>query len=138
MPITCRSGISPIDHIPLTWVKHTSGKGPVSQFVLDNLGSINYTLEYRPGPLHKDADAVSRFPCLGPKVLITEGKREDLKVLLQAIPRRTLQLLSFQVRLVFLEEIPISDYKEVCGFVLVVNNLDQTGKQTRLKFQVYL
>ena len=61
IPIKCIT-----DHIPLTWVKHTSGKGPVSQFVLDNLGSLNYTLEYRPGPKLVEADAVSRFPCLGP------------------------------------------------------------------------
>ena len=33
LPVKCVT-----DHIPLTWIKHTSGKGPVSQFVLDNLG----------------------------------------------------------------------------------------------------
>ena len=82
LPIKCIT-----DHIPLTWVKHTSGKGPVSQFVLDNLGNLNYSLEYRPGLEHTEADAASRFPCLGPKVLSPEGKMESLKnVLFQNLP----------------------------------------------------
>ena len=82
MPVKCVT-----DHIPLTWVKHTSGKGPVSQFVLDNLGSLDYTLEYRPGLEHTEADAASRFPCLGPKILSPEGKKEAMSVLIQALPR---------------------------------------------------
>ena len=30
------------DHTPLTWIKHTSGKGPVSQFIIDQLSIIMY------------------------------------------------------------------------------------------------
>ena len=35
-PIQCYT-----DHSPLTWIKHTSGKGPVSQFILDNLSEVD-------------------------------------------------------------------------------------------------
>ena len=66
-------------------MKHTSGKGPVSQFVLDNLGSINYTLEYRKGSEHIHADALSRFPCLGPRRLSNQGMLEAVKVLMNSI-----------------------------------------------------
>ncbi len=80
LPVRCIT-----DHIPLTWVKHTSGKGPVSQFVLDNLSSINYTLEYRKGSDHVYADALSRFPCLGPLKLSHQGMEEAFKVLLNSV-----------------------------------------------------
>jgi len=75
------------DHIPMTWVKNTTGKGPVSQFILDNLSNIDYTIEYRPGKLLVEADAVSRYPCLGPRILSDEGKQEALKTLFQSLPR---------------------------------------------------
>ena len=81
LPVRCIT-----DHIPLTWVKHTSGKGPVSQFVLDNLGKLEYTIEYRRGEELVQADAVSRFPCLGPRTLAPEGLVEAVKVLLRAMP----------------------------------------------------
>ena len=75
------------DHIPLTYVKNTSGKGPVSQFILDNLSSLDYTLTYRPGGKLVEADAVSRFPCIGPKTLATDGVIEAYNILLDALPR---------------------------------------------------
>ncbi|MCP4456460.1 MAG: hypothetical protein GY816_00290, partial [Cytophagales bacterium] len=80
-PIQCIT-----DHIPLTYVKSTSGKGPVSQFVLDNLGSLDYTLTYRKGINLVEADAVSRFPCLGPKILAPDGMREAFDILIAALP----------------------------------------------------
>ena len=76
------------DHIPLTWVKNTSGKGPVSQFILDNLSYLDYEIEYRTGPLLVQADAVSRYPCLGPRVLTDEGKMAALQTLFQALPKQ--------------------------------------------------
>ena len=74
------------DHIPLTYVKNTSGKGPVSQFILDNLSSLDYTLTYRQGSKLVEADAVSRFPCIGPKTLATDGVKLAFDVLLATLP----------------------------------------------------
>ena len=74
------------DHIPLTYVKNTSGKGPVSQFVLDNLSSLDYTITYRKGTKLVEADSVSRFPCLGPKELAPDGVKEAFDVLLSSLP----------------------------------------------------
>ena len=75
------------DHIPLTYVKNTSGKGPVSQFILDNLSSLDYTITYRPGGKLVEADSVSRFPCIGPRTLATDGVIEAFNILLDALPR---------------------------------------------------
>ena len=80
-PIQCVT-----DHIPLTFIKNTSGKGPVSQFVLDNLSLLDYTISYRPGKQLVEADGVSRFPCLGPLELSPDGVKEAFCVLLAAIP----------------------------------------------------
>ena len=74
------------DHIPLTYVKNTGGKGPVSQFVLDNLSNIDYNITYRKGSKLVEADAVSRFPCLGPRTLAPDGLEEAFKVLLSTLP----------------------------------------------------
>ena len=76
------------DHIPLTYIKNTSGKGPVSQFVLDNLSSLDYTIEYRKGTKLVEADAVSRFPCLGPRELSPDGVKEAFNILLAALPNK--------------------------------------------------
>ena len=75
------------DHIPLTYVKNTSGKGPVSQFILDNLSSLDYTITYRPGGKLVEADSVSRFPCIGPKTLATDGVIESYNILLDSLPQ---------------------------------------------------
>ncbi len=75
------------DHIPLTYVKNTSGKGPVSQFIMDNLSSLDYTITYRPGGKLVEADAVSRFPCIGPKTLATDGVIESYNILLDLLPQ---------------------------------------------------
>ena len=74
------------DHIPLTYVENTSGKGPVSQFVLDNLSTMDYNITYRKGNKLVEADAVSRFPCLGPKRLAPDGVKEAFNVLLASLP----------------------------------------------------
>ena len=76
------------DHIPLTYVKNTSGKGPVSQFVLDNLSSLDYTIEYRQGSKLVEADAISRFPCLGPRELSPDGVKEAFNILLVSLPNQ--------------------------------------------------
>ena len=74
------------DHIPLTYVKNTSGKGPVSQFVLHNLSTLDYNITYRKGSKLVEADAVSRFPCLGPKELAPDGVKEPFNILLASLP----------------------------------------------------
>ena len=58
----------------------------MSQFVLDNLSSLDYTLEYRQGSKLVEADAVSRFPCLGPRELSPDGVKESFNVLLAVLP----------------------------------------------------
>ena len=41
------------DHTPLTWIKQTSGKGPVSQFIVDTLSVIDYEMNYIKGEDNK-------------------------------------------------------------------------------------
>ena len=43
-PIECYT-----DQSPLTWIKHTSGKGPVSQFIVDKLSVMDYNMHYIKG-----------------------------------------------------------------------------------------
>ena len=73
------------DHSPLTWVKHTSGKGPVSQFIIDKLSVIDFNMHYIKGKDNVVADALSRFPMLGPKTLVREGLKTALDYLLAAL-----------------------------------------------------
>ena len=76
------------DHLPLTFVRSTSGKGPVSQFVLDHLSDIDYIIEYKRGPDNKEADAVSRYPCLGPRLLTDIGTLAAVRTLLGQVPNQ--------------------------------------------------
>ena len=73
------------DHSPLTWVKHTSGKGPVSQFIIDKLSIVDFNMHYIKGKDNIPADAMSRFPMLGPKTPTREGLKEKLDRLLAAL-----------------------------------------------------
>ena len=74
------------DHLPLTFVRSTSGKGPVSQFILDHLSDIDYIIEYKRGVENTHADAISRYPCLGLITLRDEGVKEAIRALLDAVP----------------------------------------------------
>ena len=76
------------DHLPLTFVRSTSGKGPVSQFVLDHLSDIDYIIEYKRGPDNKEADAASRYPCLGPRLLTDIGTLAAVRTLLEQLPNQ--------------------------------------------------
>ena len=73
------------DHTPLTWLQHTSGKGPVSQFLLDTLSEIDYELYYIKGPDNIFADSLSRFPMLGPRKLQRHGLDNVLDILLASL-----------------------------------------------------
>ena len=79
-PIECYT-----DHSPLTWVKHTSGKGPVSQFIIDKLSLVDYNMHYLKGEDNIVADALSRFPMLGPRTLTRTGIKNSLHVLMSAL-----------------------------------------------------
>ena len=79
-PIECYT-----DHSPLKWVKHTSGKGPVSQFIIDKLSVVDYNMHYIKGKDNVIADALSRFPMLGTKTLARTGLKETINLLLAAL-----------------------------------------------------
>ena len=79
-PIQCWT-----DHSPLTWVKHTSGKGPVSQFIIDMLSQVDYEMNYLKGQDNVTADSLSRFPMLGPQRLRRTGLANALDVLLSTL-----------------------------------------------------
>ena len=73
------------DHTPLTWIKHTSGKGPVSQFIIDQLSIIDYEMHYIKGKNNDPADTLSRFPLIGPRTLQQSGTRNALNIMLAAL-----------------------------------------------------
>ena len=73
------------DHTPLTWIKQTSGKGPVSQFIVDTLSVIDYEMNYIKGEDNTTADTLSRFPLLGPAKLHQHGIRKAVNILLSAL-----------------------------------------------------
>ena len=79
-PVECYT-----DHSPLKWVKHTSGKGPVSQFIIDKLSLIDYNMHYIKGKDNIVADALSRFPMLGPGSLVRTGLSRAIDYLLAAL-----------------------------------------------------
>ena len=78
------------DHSPLTWIKHTSGKGPVSQFVLDTMSEVDYKMHYIKGEENTIADALSRFPTLGPRQLQRTGMKPAIDGLLANLLGTTL------------------------------------------------
>ena len=73
------------DHSPLQWIKHTSGKGPVSQFIVDTLSQVDYEMHYIKGEDNFVADGLSRFPMLGPQKVRRAGLENMIHVLLSAI-----------------------------------------------------
>ena len=73
------------DHTPLTWIKHTSGKGPVSQFIIDKLSLVDYEMHYIKGKNNKPADELSRFPLIGPNKLSSAGSKSALNIILAAL-----------------------------------------------------
>ena len=73
------------DHTPLTWIKHTSGKGPVSQFIIDQLSIIDYEMHYIKGKNNDPADTLSRFPLIGPRTLQQSGTRNAMNIMLAAL-----------------------------------------------------
>ena len=66
------------DHMPLAWMKK-SEKGPVSQFLVEQLAELETEHQYIPGHLNAVADAASRYPLLGPKRLAPRGLSHSVK-----------------------------------------------------------
>jgi hypothetical protein len=73
------------DHLPLQWMK-TSTKGPVSQFMIENLSELDVIHQHVTGPSNSIADAVSRHPLLGPQRLAPRGIAHSLACLLAKLP----------------------------------------------------
>ena len=74
------------DHSPLSWIKSTSGKGAVGEFLLESMHWLDFHIKYRAGPDMSFADGLSRYPMLGPKRLKSEGLRTALEQLFKATP----------------------------------------------------
>ena len=70
---------------PLVWVKN-SDKGRVTHWRMENAQGVDYEIEYLPGPQNIVADACSRYPMLGPKVLTRLGLEHAFKCLLDFLP----------------------------------------------------
>jgi hypothetical protein len=75
------------DHLPLNWMKK-SEKGPVSQFLVEQLSELDTIHQYIPGHLNSVADALSRFPLLGPKQLAPRGLANSVQEVLARLPAR--------------------------------------------------
>ena len=75
------------DHLPLQWM-NASTKGPVSQFLIENLSEIETIHQYISGPTNSIADAASRYPMLGPRRLAPRGLTFSVQQLLQRLPAR--------------------------------------------------
>jgi hypothetical protein len=73
------------DHLPLQWM-NKSTKGPVSQFIIENLSEIENVHQYIQGSMNSISDALSRYPLLGPKQLAPRGLSNCVTDLLSRLP----------------------------------------------------
>jgi hypothetical protein len=73
------------DHMPLSWMEK-SEKGPVSQFLIEQLSELETEHQYIQGHLNSVADAASRYPLLGPKRLTPRGLAHSVQVVLSRLP----------------------------------------------------
>jgi hypothetical protein len=72
------------DHMPLSWMKK-SEKGPVSQFLIEQLSELETEHQYIQGHLNSVADATSRYPLLGPKRLAPRGLAHSVQEVLSRL-----------------------------------------------------
>ncbi len=73
------------DHLPLAWM-NKSEKGPVSQFLVEQLSELDTVHQYIQGHLNSVADAASRYPLLGPKRLAPRGLAHSVQEALARLP----------------------------------------------------
>ena len=78
--------ITQTDHLPLTWIRKSSGKAAISTFLTSQIADVDWRIFYLPGHLNTLADAVSRPPFLGPLRPSTAGLHEMVKTLLGHLP----------------------------------------------------
>ncbi len=69
------------DHLPLKCIR-TCDKGPVSEFTVEQLSDISWVHSYIKGSNNTLFDALSRYPCLGPRVLASIGVSQSAPFLL--------------------------------------------------------
>ena len=58
----------------------------MAAWLLDEVSEIDFRIEYIPGNENTLADAFSRFPLVGPLVLLTKGLLETFRVMLEVLP----------------------------------------------------
>ena len=78
--------IAQTDHLPLTWIRKSSGKAAISQFLTSQIADVNFEISYLPGQLNVLADTISRPPFLGPLKPSTVGLDMMVKTLLGHLP----------------------------------------------------
>jgi hypothetical protein len=77
--------------MPLQWMKK-SEKGPVSQFLVEQLSEVETVHQYIQGELNTIADAASRYPLLGPKRLAPRGLANSVQEALDRLPAQCARL----------------------------------------------
>jgi hypothetical protein len=82
------------DHLPLSWMGK-SEKGPVSQFLVEQLSELETVHQSLQGHLNSVADAASRYPLLRPKRLAPRGLANSVQEVLSRLPEplRSAQLV---------------------------------------------
>jgi hypothetical protein len=71
--------------MPLQWMSK-SQKGPVSQFLIEELSEFDYVHQYIEGKSKSIPDAISRYPLLGPQHLSPRGLLHSVEEVLKRIP----------------------------------------------------
>ena len=73
------------DQAALQWIK-TASKGAVTAWRIERLNGLNYEVKYKPGKINVVADALSRYPMIGPRQLSRTGVAATLNLLLDKLP----------------------------------------------------
>ena len=76
------------DQAPLQWIK-TASKGAVTAWRIERLNGLDYEVHYKPGKINVIADALSRYPMIGPRTLSRTGIAATLDRLLTSLPPLT-------------------------------------------------